>query len=152
MASRILGLDIGDARIGVAMSDPLGMFASPLCTIEKRNENPVRRVVELIREHGVTVVVFGLPYELNGTIGPQAEKVLSTVEKLEQAVEQSADETVKSVRIVAWDERMSTKQAKSVMQGSKLKDRENSAALDRVSAAIILDSFMQAKRSGAVLR
>ncbi len=139
----MLGLDVGDARIGVAISDPLGMFAQPLVSLERKNELAVSEVVKLVEEHAVSIVVIGLPLELNGNEGEQAKKVKTFAAKLKGGLEQSpANQT----NLFFWDERLTTVQAERVIAGSGLKNRARREALDRISAAIILESFLHSRQ------
>ena len=85
-------------------------------------------------------LVIGLPLELDGVHGPQAKKVQAFVEKLKTGMRKQ--DLLSKVEILFWDERFSTAQAERVLSGSKLKNKENSAALDRVSAALILESYI----------
>lgn len=134
-----MALDVGDARIGVAVSDPLRMFAQPLTTItRKKDQNTAAEIAALMVEQKVSVLVVGLPSELSGSRGEQAAKVEAFIEKLRRAI----GKTALNARIEFWDERLTTVQAQRVIAGSKLKNRERDAALDRVSAAIILEGYL----------
>lgn len=136
---RIMAFDVGDARVGVAISDPLGMIAQPLCTVERQNGG-AEKLIRLVLEKEVRTLVIGLPLELDGVHGPQAKKVQAFVEKLKTGMRKQ--DLLSKVEILFWDERFSTAQAERVLSGSKLKNKENSAALDRVSAALILESYI----------
>lgn len=140
MTQRALALDVGDARTGVALSDPLGITAQPHSTLEGAPTVIVKEVLALIAQHHVGTVVIGLPYELDGSVGPQANKVMHFTKKLNEALQTSG---LTKVKVVHVDERLSTAQARRVMTGSKLKNKEYSAGLDRVSAAIILETYLQ---------
>lgn len=139
IAGRIIAFDVGDARVGVAVSDPLGMIAQPLCTVERQNGG-VEKLIRLIVEKDAKRLVVGLPLELSGEHGPQAKKVEAFVEKLKTGLRKQ--NLLSSVEIVFWDERLTTAQAERVLSGSKLKNRDCHAALDRVSAAVILESYI----------
>ncbi len=138
--NRVVALDVGDARIGVALSDPLGMFAQPLCTIRNQQHSVISELLALLREHEVGVVVLGLPYELDGSIGEQGRKVEAFQRRLEKAIAKHED--LAEIQITFWDERFSSAQANRLLVGSGLKNSERSAASDRVAAAIILESFL----------
>ena len=138
---RILALDVGDARTGTALSDPLGMFAQPGDTFEGSPEKLIPTLSALVIEKDVGRIVVGLPKELSGEEGPQAQKVRSFVGKLESALRENTN--IGDIPLIFWDERMSTQEAKRYIQESKLKNRERSAALDRVSASLILESYLQ---------
>ncbi len=135
-----MGLDIGDARIGVALSDPLGLTAQPHSTIERAGGRSIQSIVSLIEKERVRTVVSGLPLELSGESGERALKVEDFVRQLRSAIERRAD--LKGVKVVLRDERFSTAEARRVVTGSGLKNKDQSAALDRVAAAVILDGYL----------
>jgi putative Holliday junction resolvase len=136
---RIMALDVGDARVGVAVSDPLQLIAQPLCTVDRQNGG-VEKLVRLIVEHEVKRLVIGLPLELDGAHGPQAKKVEAFAAKLKKALRKQASPSPPEV--VFWDERFTSGLAERFLAGSKLKNRDCHAALDRVSAAVILESYI----------
>ena len=131
---RYMALDIGDRRIGVALSDPLQILASPLQTIIRTSdEYAVREITNLVNKHSVEKLIIGMPYSLDGTIGPQAEKVLSFKDKVVGQLD---------IETVLQDERLS-----SVTADQKLKEtRKRSARLrekiDAAAAAVILQSYL----------
>lgn len=135
---RILGIDLGDKRIGVAVSDPLGISAQGLKTI--LNEGPLRtfpQIQALCQEKNVAVCVVGLPLMMNGQVGERAQRVLAWVEELKTKV---------ACEVVTWDERLTSVEANRLMirQGlSRKKQKENS---DELSAILILQNYLDAKR------
>ena len=135
-----MALDVGDARIGVALSDPLGITAQPFTSVEQ-NGRSVRSIIKIIEDEHVGSIVVGLPLELNGSIGPQAEKVEAFVAVLRSALDRNR--ALKGLKIAFWDERFTTAEAKRVTAGSGLKDEQSRAALDRVSAALILEGYLE---------
>jgi putative Holliday junction resolvase len=136
---RIMGLDVGDARIGVALSDVLGITSQPFCTVEA-GKRSVQRILQLIIEQNVGTVVVGMPLELDGKAGPQAQKVQTFLAHLRSALERRRE--LQEVDVETWDERLSTVAAKRVLAGSGLRDSECHSALDRISAALILESYL----------
>lgn len=134
---RVLALDVGSVRIGVALSDPLGMTAQPLEVIQRRKVDPFARVAQLIMEYEVQRLVVGMPLRLDGTKGPAVESIEKFIAELEGQI---------SVPIEPWDERLSTAQAQRVMidGGVRRKDRKNK--IDKVAAALILQSYLDAQR------
>ena len=104
--NRILGLDFGRARIGVAISDELQMLAHPLETIPA-NKEPASRVAEIVREKQVDHVVAGIPRQMNGQIGTAATEVLEFVEKLR---------AILPCPVVTWDERLTTVQVQTIQK------------------------------------
>ncbi len=135
---RILGIDYGQKRIGLALSDPLGFTAQSLKTLVRQNKEQVLRDLVLIcAEHGVQEVVIGLPINMNGTVGPKAKEILGLIPKMENRLK---------VPVKTWDERLTSKQAGRLMieEGlSRQKQRSNS---DRLASILILQSYMESKR------
>ncbi|MCL4124051.1 UNVERIFIED_CONTAM: hypothetical protein GTU68_065228 [Idotea baltica] len=117
----------------------MGMFASPLCSLENRGKKVIGEIIELIKQNQVAKVVIGMPFELDGSIGPQAEIVDRFAVKL-------AKRLPDGIELHAHDERLSTVEAGRALRGTKLKNSEKHAALDRMSAAIILEGFMAKER------
>jgi putative Holliday junction resolvase len=141
-AGRTLALDVGDRVIGVALSDPLGLTGQALCEIRRTSpERDVEAVVHLARTHGAACVVVGLPRSLNGSIGPQAEKVLAFVARLRAAL---------PVPVALWDERLSTAQAERALIAADVRRARRRRVIDRVAAAIILQSYLDARVRGGV--
>jgi putative holliday junction resolvase len=134
---RIIGLDIGDRRIGVAISDPLGYTAAGLETITRTNtDKDIKLVHELAERHGAVTVVIGLPLNMDGTVGPQAEKVKSFGRKLARATD---------LPIVYEDERLTTISAIRTLTLQKVKTGHNKELVDKQAAAIILQKFLDRK-------
>ena len=128
---RILGLDIGDRRIGVALSDPQGILASPLTIIERSDEQAgIKAIVDIVTQKEVGRIIVGLPLSMNGSIGEQAKKVEVFIRELSDHTE---------VPIEFRDERLTTLSAKRLMRdvrkSQKMKD-------DAVAAALILQSYL----------
>ena len=136
---RSLGLDLGDKRIGVALSDPLGILASPLLVFEhKDDETDIAFILELVKQHSVECVIVGLPQSMSGSIGPQAEKALLFAEKLKK---QSA------VPVELRDERLTTVTAKRLLEeaGAKKFTRKK-GEYDAAAAAVILQTYLNETR------
>lgn len=133
---RILGLDVGSVRIGVALSDPLGMTAQPLEVIERRRVDAVARVAELVREHEVQRIVVGQPLRLSGEAAQATESIAAFVEALRKVI---------TVPIELWDERLSTAQAERVMIAGGARREERRKNIDKVAAALILQSYLDAR-------
>jgi putative holliday junction resolvase len=131
---RIIGLDVGDARIGVAISDPLGITAAGLDTIERVNlRRDVGAVCEMARRHGAVQIVVGLPKNNDGTYGEQAQKVQAFCRKLARA---------SNLPIVYEDERLTTVSAIRTLTLQGVKPAQNHDLVDRQSAAIILQKHL----------
>ncbi|MDL1970957.1 MAG: Holliday junction resolvase RuvX [Candidatus Desulfofervidaceae bacterium] len=137
MSSRILSLDVGTKRIGVAISDELGWTAQPLTVIKRKNdEHALRRIKEIVEENKVSKIVVGLPLTLRGEIGKSAQMVLTFVEKLKEQL---------SIDITTWDESFSTSQAEDVLIQADVSRLKRKKVIDKVAAALILDSFLKAQ-------
>ncbi len=143
---RILGIDYGDSRIGVAVSDPMGWTAQAVETI--RNEvsilnKAVGRITEIIREYNVEIVVVGFPKNMNGTEGPMAEKTKKFISKLTVVLE---TEKVKGIRIIKWDERLSSVAANRTMTEIGVRTSRKKGIVDQVAAAHILQGYLDSLR------
>ena len=132
---RILALDVGSVRVGVAISDPLGMTAQPIEVIDRRRVDPFVRTAELVREHGVARIVVGRPLRLDGSTGPAVAAVDEFIATLAAHVE---------VPIEPWDERLSTAQAQRDMIHAGVRRAKRRESIDKVAAALILQSYLDA--------
>lgn len=136
---RALALDVGDRRIGVALSDPTGLIASPLTIIRRTSERQDHAAIaSLARENGVETVVIGLPRTLRDEIGPQAQRVMRFGDRLAEAV---------GVPVTYWDERFSTVEAETIA-GTRRGRRGSSRSpfVDDLAAAVILQSYLDSRR------
>ena len=131
---RSLGLDIGDKRIGVALSDPGGILASPFTIINCRDETAdIEAIVNIISQHQVKQIVVGLPRSMNGSLGKQAEKVKAFTQRLCSHTE---------IPVVFRDERLTTVSARRLMQAINTKKTREKARHDAIAAALILQSYL----------
>ena len=131
---RYLGLDVGDVRIGVALSDETATLASGLATLERVGpRKDVKAVAAMVREHAVDEVVAGIPWRLNGTLGPQGEKVMGFVEALRRGLK---------VPVVTWDERFTTVAADELLAEAGVRRRDRKARIDRAAAVLILQGYL----------
>ncbi|MSQ77750.1 MAG: Holliday junction resolvase RuvX [Nitrospiraceae bacterium] len=134
-ATRILALDPGTKRIGVALSDELGWTAQPLETFERKSLGvDIAHINELVRRHEVREIVVGMPIQLNGRMGPAAQSVQQFMEALQAAV---------GVPVVAWDERLTTKAAEQMLIEADVSRKKRKGAVDRVAAALLLKSYLE---------
>lgn len=140
---RIMGLDVGEKTIGVALSDPLGWTAQGLTTIRRRGklEEDLEALLELAQEYHVERVVVGLPRNMNGTLGPQARKVLDFIQALEERLK---------LPVVPWDERLTTSAAERILITADLSRRRRRSVLDRLAAVLILQSYLDCQRQNRV--
>jgi putative Holliday junction resolvase len=138
---RYLGLDVGDVRMGVALSDETATLASGLLALRRVGpRKDVKAVAALVREHGVEEVVVGMPYRLDGTLGPQGEKVLAFVEALRRTL---------PVPVATWDERLTSVAADELLAEAGIRRRDRKARIDQAAATLILQGYLDARRSGA---
>jgi len=136
---RFLGLDVGDKRIGIAVSDETALIASPRETLERSgNKKDIAHLLELARREEVSEILVGMPWKLDGSSGAQAEKVARFVEALRAATE---------IPIVIWDERLSTVGAERAMIEANVSREKRRGTVDRVAAALILQSYLDARRA-----
>ncbi len=134
-----LGLDIGEKRIGVAIADPEGLLAIPLTVIERVGEEAdLETILALASEHGVRRIVVGLPRSLDGSIGKQAERVLSFSRALSHRTDIPVD---------TWDERLSTVAAERLLSDAGVKGDKRRARRDAMAAAIILQGYLDRARA-----
>jgi putative holliday junction resolvase len=133
---RILALDLGERRVGVAVCDPDGIMASPLLQFEpRRRVDLVETVARLVEEQGAGRVVVGMPILLDGQEGFQARRTLGTVEALRARL---------TVPVVTWDERFSTFEAEGAMRGAGLSAAARKSRRDKVAATMILKAYLDA--------
>jgi len=137
---RILGLDVGDRRTGVALSDPLGMLASPLLVFQLKGETEdIAFILNLVEQYKVEKIIVGLPQSMNGTIGTQAEKVKGFGDKLRESC---------PVPVEYRDERLTTVEAKRMLieSGNKKYGKNKKIEYDAAAAAVILQSYLNEAR------
>jgi len=133
---RILGLDYGTKRLGVAVSDPLGITAQPIAVVD--SENAIPELQKIIDQYApVDEIVIGLPKTLKGEIGPAAQNVLAFVETLKQ--------TFKS-KIVTWDERLTTAGVEKDLISAGLSRKQRKKVIDKSAAAVILQSYLDTRK------
>jgi putative Holliday junction resolvase len=138
---RVIGLDIGDRTVGVAVSDERGVLASGVCVLARRGDaSDVAEVARVVARHGAGLVVAGLPRTLRGEVGPQARKVERFVADLRQAV---------PVPVETWDERLSTRMAERSLLEADVSRRRRRALVDQVAATVILQGYLDARAARA---
>jgi putative Holliday junction resolvase len=136
---RLLALDVGERRVGVAVSDPTGTIARPLHALERASKKEdFSAIAALVREYSAVAVIVGRPLSLDGTVGPQARRVAGYA----QALAESLD-----VPVIHWDERFSTARADEILRqtrGEKAKRRARAnGEIDAIAAAVILQSYLE---------
>ena len=137
--SRVLGLDVGSRRIGVAISDLLGITAQGLATIQRRNRRTdLAALDKVIREHSVSEIVVGLPLRMSGAEGIQAEKMQLFAEELRKRFK---------LPVHLWDERLTSAQANRLLRETEMSIKRRGEVVDQMAAVLILQSWMEAKSS-----
>ena len=137
---RILGIDYGDARVGIAISDLMGLTAQGVETIHhKGNEEMlVNRIEELIKQYDAKKIVIGYPRNLNGTIGPRAQKTEEFIKKLIDKF---------NLDVIKWDEWLSTVSAHRDMNDMNIKKKKKRGIVDTIAAVHILQNYLDAQRN-----
>jgi putative Holliday junction resolvase len=135
---RVLALDMGERRVGVAVSDPTGTVARPLQTLVRGSrQEDFAAIAGLVAEYDIGLLVVGRPLSLDGTEGPQARRVIRYVEALAARL---------PIRVVLWDERFTTAAAQEILRQSRGKKRRRQARsageVDAIAAAVILQSYL----------
>jgi putative Holliday junction resolvase len=139
---RILALDHGTVRIGVAVSDELGMLAHPLDFLPAEPlETFLDRLKQLVREREVSLLVVGMPRNMDGSYGPSAQKVQAFVHLLKETL---------PLPIRTWDERLTSTQAHRLLAESGKRERDRRGRVDSSAAAVLLQSYLDAASTGAI--
>lgn len=140
--NRYMALDIGDRTIGVAISDPLFIMASGHSTIFRENiEKDLEILKDIIVKESIIKIVVGLPKNMNNTVGPQGEKVLSFVEDLKIFLKDNNFE----IEIVMQDERLTTVSAERILIEGNMSRKNRKKVIDKVAATYILQSYLDRK-------
>jgi putative holliday junction resolvase len=135
---RILGLDVGDRRVGVAVSDELNLTAQPVLTLVRQNRRQdLRSLTRLVRKYGVGRVVVGNPLYMSGDLSPQAIKAQAFAQSLQLET---------GVEVTLWDERLSTTEAHRHLDAAGHHSGKRRAVIDQVAAVLILQSFLDSRR------
>ena len=132
--TKAMGIDLGEARIGLALSDDLGMLAHPLETIQvKATPDVLGRIAGLVDREKVEIIILGMPRNMDGSYGPAAEKVQTFVGVLKTAI---------TVPIKLWDERLTSSQANKILIQSGVRRDKRKEKVDKMAAAILLQSYL----------
>ncbi|HEY2341819.1 MAG TPA: Holliday junction resolvase RuvX [Chthoniobacteraceae bacterium] len=135
---RALGIDLGEARIGLAIADDLGILAHPLETIVvKQTPDPIARIAAVVGREKIGVIILGLPRNMDGSHGPAAEKSRVFAEKLRARLGEC------EVRL--WDERLTTAAAQRALHESGRNTKQSRAVIDQVAAQMILQSWLDSQ-------
>lgn len=138
--ARIMGLDVGDKTIGVALSDPLFVTAQPFETIKRtKAKADIDRIEEIVKEKEISQIVVGLPKNMNNSIGPRTMKVISFVDLLKKRFD---------IDIIYEDERLTTIQSENALIDMKVRRENRKKHIDNIAASFILQSFLDRRSNG----
>ena len=139
-AGRTLALDFGDRRIGIAVSDPRGIAATPLLTLERTTwDRDLQRIRSLVLEHEVRRIVVGLPLDMDGTRGGRVRITEIFMQRVAAAT---------GIPVVPWDERLTTVQAERTLLEADVSRARRRRVIDQVAAVILLQTYLDAQRAG----
>ncbi len=132
---RIMGLDVGEKRIGVAVSDSLGYIAQGISVVKREDIEELKKIVS---DYDIEKIVVGLPKNMDGSIGEQAKKVLTFIEDLKKEID---------LPILTWDERLTTKEAEGVLLKADLSRAKRKKVIDKLAAVLILQGYLDSQRT-----
>ena len=134
---KIIGIDYGEKRIGFAISDELLIMAHPLKVVENKGfSNFLKDINQVIEEENITKIIIGLPINMDGTTGEQANKILKIIEDLRKEIK---------IPILPWDERLSSEEAHTYLAETGQSRKKRSKKIDKAAAAIILQGYLDHK-------
>lgn len=138
LTGRIMGLDIGDNTIGVAVSDLMGITAQGITTIKRESKKKdIEAIKDIIKEQNVNLIVSGLPKNMNGTVGPQAEKVMKFCELIKEETK---------LEVEFWDERLTTVSAEKMLISGDVSRKNRKKVIDKLAAVLILQNYLDFKK------
>ena len=138
--TRIMGIDLGDKTIGVALSDPFFITAQAYITIKRKKTSlDIEKLVDIIDKKEVNLIVIGLPKNMNNTLGPQAMKVISFVDLLKKETD---------IDIKYQDERMTTIQSEQVLNDMSVANKNKKKYIDKIAASFILQTYLDGRSNG----
>jgi putative Holliday junction resolvase len=138
---RTLGIDHGEKRVGLAISDEDGQFAQPRSTLARKNPDELLRTIAgIVKDEHVEEIVVGLPLHLDGSVGASARRAQRFADRLKALTE---------LPVIMWDERMTTALAERALDEAGVKRRNQKDKIDRVAAAILLQSYLDSKKESA---
>ena len=141
---KLLALDVGDRRVGVAVSDLAGLIATPLEVIQRSSKKQdFSRIARLVREHSVEKLVVGHPLNADGSAGPQALRVERYATALSEALKLEG----LGVQVIMWDEYGSTQRAQALLIGAGRRAKDRRQRLDAAAAAVILQDYLDGQQS-----
>jgi putative Holliday junction resolvase len=135
---RILGLDVGDKTIGIAVSDELGWTAQGITTLKRANtKKDIEAIVQLVETYTAEKVIVGLPKNMNNSLGEQAQKALKFAKSLERQLNEAS--------VILWDERLSTSMANNVLISADLSRKKRKRVINTLAAVVILQGYLDAQ-------
>ena len=138
LTGRIMGLDIGNNTIGVAVSDLMGMTAQGITTIKRESKKKdIEAIKDIIKEQNVNLIVSGLPKNMNGTVGPQAEKVMKFCELIKEETK---------LEVEFWDEGLTTVSAEKMLISGDVSRKNRKKVIDKLAAVLILQNYLDFKK------
>ncbi len=141
LCARVLGLDVGSKTIGMAVSDPLGITAQGLQTLRRKNKRlDFEQLAAVIRQYEVSEIVVGYPLRMSGAEGAQAEKMQVFAEELRKKF---------GLPVHLWDERLTSSEANRVLRDSEMSIQRRGEVVDRLAAVLILQNWMEARKTRA---
>jgi putative holliday junction resolvase len=136
---RVLGLDVGSRRIGIAVSDPLGITAQGLETLQRQNKRlDFEKLEKLARDYAIAEVVVGFPLRMSGAEGVQAEKMHRFADELHERLQ---------IPVHLWDERLTSAEANRLLRETDMSIQRRAQVVDQMAAVLILQSWMERQRS-----
>ena len=140
MLRRLLGVDIGEARIGLALSDPTGMLCTPLMTLDAKGPpDDQQRIAEIATKHGAEGIVVGLPVNMDGSYGPTARRAQAFCRTLR---------TLTDTPVMMYDERLTSHEAEARLRAAGVQPSREKGRVDSAAAALILESYLASQSSG----
>jgi putative Holliday junction resolvase len=141
---KLLGLDVGERRVGVAVSDATGLIATPLAVLHRTSKvKDFAKIARMAREQDAAGLIIGHPLSADGSAGPQARRIERYVAALVEALKADGVD----LPVVLWDERMSTQRAQEAMIAAGRRARDRRARIDAVAAAVILQDYLDEDRT-----
>jgi len=134
--TKALGIDLGEARVGLAISDDLGMMAHPLETVVVKLTKPLKRIAEVVAKEKIGTIVLGLPRNMDGSYGPAAEKARAFAEQLRTKID---------CKVLLWDERLTSVAAQRALHETGRNVKQSRAVIDQVAAQMILQGWLDSQ-------
>ena len=136
--SRVLAIDLGERRMGLALSDPLGLAASALPTAERRNRREdLNYLKSLIKKHEVSIVLVGNPLNMDGSSSPSSERAVALADRLREHA---------GVEVRLWDERLTSLEAERILKDRGEVPRQQPGRVDQLAAVLLLEDYLQSRR------